>query len=289
MSTSLAPDVDSSESSMQSGMSAAALVTQNSTAVTTLVPAYYSTLTNYQSIETTLKGVVSDAEIWPDSLCGPYTTGVPGLFTSFNDTFQAAAANLTTQVDILTNDPANTAAMSALTTGLQSLLSELQTLQSPMNDLQTQLVDYQTTLQNDWNELEAAIKTLSAGASEAVATISASVNVTYQMLGPCTAIVSMSSETQSSIKQAMNAKQSEAVPIALEQALLSTMLTQNQNATTAMSTILDDWSTLILKYESLIDSLEDAESASSTILAELDIQTAQTQWAQLASYAQTLS
>ena len=42
-----------SESSMQSGMSAASLVTQNSAAVTTLVPAYYSTLTDYASIETT--------------------------------------------------------------------------------------------------------------------------------------------------------------------------------------------------------------------------------------------
>jgi len=274
---------------MQSGMSGAAQVTQNSAAVTTLVPAYYSTLTGYASIEATLKSVVSDAQIWPDSLCGPYTTGVPGLFISFNSTFQAAAANLTTQVNTLNTDPTNAAAMSALSSQLQTLLDELQTLQAPMTTLQTQLVDYQKTLQNDWDELEAAIDSLSASASEAVATVTASVNVTYQMLGPCAAIVSMSSTTEASIKQATDAKQSEAVPIALEQALLSTMLSQNENATTAMSTILGQWAALIDKYEAVIDDLESAQSASSSILAELDIQTAETAWAQLASYAKTLS
>jgi len=288
-SSTLAPDVDSSESSMQSGMSAAAAVTQNSAAVTTLVPAYYATLTGYASIETTLKSVVSDAQIWPDSLCGPYTTGVPGLFISFNTTFQAAAANLTTQVNLLNEDPTNASAASALSSQLQSLLTELQTLQKPMTQLQTQLVAYQKTLQNDWNELEEAIDTLSATASKTVETVSASVNVTFQMLGSCAAIVSMSSSTQASIEQAQHAGQSEAVPIALEQALLSTMINQNESATSAMSTVLDQWATLIDKYEAVIGDLESAQSASSTILAELDIDTATMAWAQLAAYAQSLS
>ena len=289
MTSTLAPDVDSSETSMQSGMSAAAQVTQNSAAVTTLVPAYYSTLIGYASIEATLKSVVSDAQIWPDSLCEPYTTGVPGLFISFNATFQAAAANLTAQVNTLNADPTDAAAMSALSSQLQALLAELLTLQAPMTTLQTQLVAYQKTLQNDYDEIEAAIQSLNADASEAVATVTASVNVTYQMLGPCAAIVQMTSTTQASIKQAIDATQSEAVPIALEQALLSSMLTQNENATTAMSTILGQWAALIDKYEAVIDNLEGAESASSAILAELDIQTAETSWSQLASYAQSLS
>jgi chromosome segregation ATPase len=214
---------------------------------------------------------------------------VPGLFTSFNTTFQAAAANMTTQVNTLNDDPTNAAAMSALTSQLQSLLAELQTLQKPMTQLQTQLVQYQKTLQNDYNELEEAIDSLSATTGEAVETVSASVNPTFQMLGPCAAIVSVSSTTEASIEQAQHAGQSEAVPIALEQALLSAMLTQNENATTAMSDILDQWATLIDRYEAVIEDLQSAESASSAILEELDIQTAQTAWSQLDAYAQSLS
>ena len=290
----LAPDVDSSESSMQSGINAAQQVTQNSQAVITLVPAYYSALSGYASIQQMLEGVVNDAQTWPNTLCASYTQDVPGLFISYNTTFQQNAANLEMQVETLTSDPNNAAAKSSLVSGLQTLLDQLQQLEPPMDDLQTQLTAYETTLQNDYDSIDAALTQLSntvPGAGTVIESVSATLNVTFyssDMLSPCDAIVMLNSDVEVQLKAALNT-QPEVVPVVLARTLLSTLETQNSNATTAMSTILDEWSTLIGKYQAVITDLQNAQGAPSPILEELDIETAQVAWSQLASFAQTLA
>ena len=71
------------------------------------------------------------------------------------------------------------------------------------------------------------------------------------MLSPCVAIVMLNSDVEVQLKAALNT-QPEVVPVVLARTLLSTLETQNSNATTAMSTILDEWSTLIGKYQAVL-------------------------------------
>src|SRR5262249_54612713 len=125
-----------------------------------------------------------------------------------------------------------------------------------------------------------------------VRSLSATLSVNFldcQQLSPCLAVVQVTSDVQVQLTTAMNVAP-QIVPVALMRALLERLLDTNENATTAMSRILDTWSVLAAKQAAFLDDLHRAEGRRlGGILQQLDVQQAGRAWNQLAAFARTMT
>ncbi|HQU84539.1 MAG TPA: HBL/NHE enterotoxin family protein [Pyrinomonadaceae bacterium] len=66
---------------------------------------------------------------------------------------------------------------------------------------------------------------------------------------------------------------------------LGTLVTQSQLAMQSVQVILDTWATLSAKISAVVTDLNDSEKAIGDIMSLVDLQTAQTQWNQLETFA----
>lgn len=291
----LAPDINTTESGMQSSINAAQAVTQYAQALATLVPAYFYALTgNWKSLQPTLQHVIDNAQVWPNSLCGPYTQGIPTSFISYNDCFQKSVGTLLQQETILSKDPTNAAAKTALTTGLQTLQQQLQNLSKPLSDLEPSIISYQNTLQNDHNTIDAIVGDLARSLPDGntvIDSVQSSLDVTFfscSVLGPCSAIVEMKSSIAVQLRIALQTAPP-VVPTVLVQSLLEQMEPENEAATNALTQILEVWNTMNVKLQAVINQIEQAQASQmGDILQELALQDTALSWQQLATYAQNL-
>jgi hypothetical protein len=292
--TVLAPDVSATESQLQQQVSAAHEVTQYCQAVTTLVPAYAEAVTD-PDLQKMLQTVESDTQNWSNSLCAACTQNVPNQFVSFNSTFTTAANRLTSDCQALESNPNDTSARADLLAQLQDLLNQLQQIGQQATTLNKQLVAFQNTVQNDHTLIANGLTTLAAEVphgSTIIQSVQADLGVNFfssQQLSPCIAIVQINEEVSLKVTETA-ASAPEVIPFVLAQSLLTSLQTNNEHATSALSNILETWQSLSSKYQSVITDITNAESSQiGSIVQQLDIQAAATAWQQLAQFAGQLT
>lgn len=285
-----APDVSTTEGQLQQQVSAAQEVTQYCQAVTTLVPAYAEAVTE-PDLQKMLQTVQTDTQTWSNNLCAACTQDVPNQFVTFNSTFTTAANRLTSDCQALENNPNDASARADLLAQLQNLLSQLQQIGQQTSDLQTQLVAFENITQNDHTLIANGLATLASDiphGSTIIQSVQADLGVNFfssQQLSPCIAIIQI--DEQVSLKVTETAASAPVViPFVLAQSLLTSLQTNNEHATAALSNILDTWQSLSNKYQSVITDVTNADSSQiGSIVQQLDIQAAATAWQQLAQFA----
>jgi len=278
-----APDVSATESQLKQQVSAAQEVTQYCQAVTTLVPAYAEAVTD-PDLQTMLQTVQTDTQNWSNSLCAAFTQQIPGQFVSFSETFAAAAARLSSDSQTLLSNPNDTTARSDLLDRLQTLLGQLQQIGQQVSDLQTQLVAFETTTQDDHTLIANGLSKLASDVphgSAIIQAVQANLGVSFfssQQLSPCIAIIQIDAQVSLKVTETA-ASAPEVIPFVLAQSLLTSLQTNNEHATAALSNILNIWQSLSTKYESVITDITNAESSQlGGIVQQLDIQAAATAW-----------
>lgn len=285
-----APDVSTTEGQLQQQVSAAQEVTQYCQAVTTLVPAYAEAVTE-PDLQKMLQTVQTDTQTWSNNLCAACTQDVPNQFVTFNSTFTTTANRLTSDCQALENNPNDASARADLLAQLQNLLSQLQQIGQQTSDLQTQLVAFENITQNDHTLIANGLATLASDiphGSTIIQSVQADLGVNFfssQQLSPCIAIIQI--DEQVSLKVTETAASAPVViPFVLAQSLLTSLQTNNEHATAALSNILDTWQSLSNKYQSVITDVTNADSSQiGSIVQQLDIQAAATAWQQLAQFA----
>jgi hypothetical protein len=289
-----APDVSTTEDQLQQQISAAQAVTQYCQAVTTLVPAYAEAVTD-PDLQKMLQTVQTDTQRWSNSLCAACTQQVPGQFVHFNSAFASAADQLSTDSRTLLNNPNDTNARSDLLARLQDLLSQLDQIGQQVSDLNTQLVAFETTTQNDHTLIASGLTTLASDVPHGptiIQSVQATLGVNFfssQRLSPCIAIIEIDEQVSLKVTETA-ASAPEVIPFVLAQSLLTSLQTNNEHATAALSNILNTWQSLSTKYESVITDITNAESSQlGGIVQQLDIQAAATAWQQLAQFASQLA
>ena len=289
-----APDVSTTESQLQQQVSAAQEVTQYCQAVTTLVPAYAEAVTD-PDLQKMLQTVETDTRTWSNNLCSAFTQDVPNQFITFNNTFMTAANLLTSDCQALENNPNNASARADLLAQLQDLLGQLQQIGQQTSNLNTELVTFQNTVQNDHTQIANGLTKLASEVphgSTIIQSVQASLGVNFfssQQLSPCIVIIQIDEQVSLKVTETA-ASAPEVIPFVLAQSLLTSLQTNNEHATAALSNILNTWQSLSTKYQSVITDITNAESSQiGSIVQQLDIQAAVTAWQQLAQFASQLT
>jgi hypothetical protein len=290
----LAPDVNATESQLQQQVSAAQAVTQYCQAVTTLVPAYATAVTD-PSLQKLLQTVQTDTQTWSNGLCAAFTQQVPGDIVAFNSTFKAGAASLTEDSQALLSDPDNQKARADLIAQLQNLLNELQQNGLQVTNLAGQLVIFENTVQNDHTLIDSGLQQLAQAVphgSTIIDSVQTNLGVSFfssQQLSPCIAIIEIDSEVSLKVTETA-ASAPEVIPFVLAQSLLTSLKTNNEQATAALSAILNTWQSLTARYQAVITDITQAESSElGGIVQQLEIQTTIAAWNQLAQFASQLT
>ncbi|HVB63347.1 MAG TPA: hypothetical protein VNE17_01365 [Nitrolancea sp.] len=289
----LAPDVNATESQLQQQVSAAQAVTQYCQAVTTLVPAYAAAVTD-PSLQKMLQTVQTDTQTWPNSLCAAFTQQVPGNIIAFNTTFSASSASLTQDSQTLLSNPDDQKARGDLIAQLQNLLNGLQQTDQQITNLAGQLVTFENTVQSDHALIDGGLQQLSQEVPHGatiIQSVQANLGVSFfssQQLSPCIAIVEIDSDVSLKVTETA-ASAPEVIPFVLAQALLTSLKTTNEQATAALSAILNTWQSLTTRYQAVITDITQAESSQlGGIVQQLEIQTTIAAWNELAEFASQL-
>lgn len=287
-----APDQNTAEQQMQQQIDAVTAVTDYCQAVVTLLPAYSAAIST-QNLQTVVSDATSHAAQWGSGLCRSCTQIVPAMFSGFNDAYQAAQQQILDDEQTLMSDPSDASARSDLQRTLSGLVGALEDRGKQVTALQGTLTDFQTTLQGDHTAIEGVIATLATVSENGVLIneAQAALGVTFlssQGLSPCMVIVEIDSQVQVNLDGSAAAG-TEIIPAVLAQALLTTIASNNETATQALSALADTWEIVSQKYQSTLTDLQNTDAAQiGGILQELDIQESGTAWQQLAQFANSL-
>ncbi len=288
----LAPDPLTAQQQMQRQVNAATAITDYCQALITLLPAY-SSLIKSTDLSALVASATQHASVWTSGLCMECTEVVPDLFVGFDGTYERAQVHMLEDERALQQSPGDTQAREDLVGRLSSLVAALEPRGEKVASLVRSVGDLQTTLQGDHTASAAIIQRLSGTSEQGMIVTQAQAELgldflSSRTLSPCTAIVEI--DAQVAVKlDGGPAAGTEVIPAVLLDALLSSLRTQNESATQALSALSDTWHVVTGQYGSTITALEQAQGAGvGEILQELDIQQAGRVWRQLARFAQSI-
>lgn len=291
----LAPDINTVEDCMQSSMNTSQAITRYAQAITTLVPAYFFSLSGpWKNLQSTLQRIVHHAQMWPNNLCASYTQGVPNLFTTYNDAFQRTAKTLFVQDQILRKTPHDADAKNALEIGLQTLKKQLQALQKPLLALTPETVKFETMMKEDHAYLDQVVGELAStvpGADKVIDSLQSLLEEPFfscNLLAPCHATVEMKSSVVVQLRLALQSAPP-VVPVVVLQALLEQIETANEAMTNNLADVVEVLSVLDVKLQVALAELQRIEASQVVdLLQQLALKDAALAWRQLAAYAQAL-
>ena len=249
----LGPDVTSASASLQAGVTAVSVVTNYAQASLTAVPRVSQPPDWFAPIAKDLLTAQGHAQGWIKTICPAVSSGLPKGIASFNHLFQSSARQIIAAQDAI------------LAAGGTPTAAQRAQVGSLIDALATALAAQQSSL----------------------AVIGENFLQSTQ-LGPCTAIV-MIDMNISLLIGGVNADPT-VVTLVLAQAIVQNQLTNAPAAEQAVQAIVDFWGTLAAKTKAVATDLSNAaDNQYLTILSQIDIKVAQTQWQQLADFAATLN
>ncbi len=152
-----------------------------------------------------------------------------------------------------------------------------------------QLEDFNTKLLADVNALGSAVGTLEqhlADGSQYVQKLKQVYSESFvdveSHLSPCNVIVLLDMDI--SVKVSMTGAPLQAVAIVIAQTLVERVNQNVKQTQPALQVVLDSWGTLQSKLAAVLNDLDGATDDFASILAEFDLNAAETQWSELGNF-----
>jgi hypothetical protein len=287
----LTTDVDQTRARLQTCTTAAASVAKHAQATITTIPAMPNPPDWFVPVAADLKRAQDHARDWLRRLCPAVSRTMPEGLASFNEAFQSATGDI---LDVLDSTDAGDSLTPGQRTQVDSALADLTTAVTARAQAATALLTdvkaYFTTINGDQDQLQKDLATVSAKFADSgkwIQELNAVFDESFlddNVLGPCTVIVN--------VKLAISAQLGEtgADPtfntLVIAKAILQNQIANFTGAQQALADILDTWTTYKAKVDAVVSDLNDAKNDSGyvAILTQLDLQTAQRQWQELADF-----
>lgn len=291
----LAPDPSTTEQALQSNAAAATAATNYAQATLTAVPPIRNAPDWFAPIQSDLTTAQTHARQWLITICPGVTGRVPQGIVDFAAVFRAKSASLLQiQQAIFSAGGSPTAEQRAnVDTLLGGLSSAIATQQSAVALLQSQIAAYSTAIKSDQDALANDLGNVSARFASGgnwVQQLTATIGESFLQttaLGPCTAIVQIDMNISLQIGGIM--ADPTVIALVFAKAILENQLANAPLAEQAVQAMVDTWGTVKAKADAVAADLHDAQdSAYLAILSQIDLETAATQWQQLADYASKL-
>lgn len=286
---------DTTEDNLKNNASAASVVTEYAQATITAVPTLPNPPDWFEPIQNDITTAQNHAQNWVGTICPAVTTGIPQGIISFNETFQAKTnqiLNIVQEIQSASGQPdsAQRADIAGLFDDLNTAMGQQATA---VGALQNQIVQYSNEIKTDQSTLAADLGNVSErfiNGQVWIQQLTTSISDNFldsQVLGPCSVIVTIDMNIQFKI-QGVGADPS-IITLVFAKAILENQVNNSSAAQNAVQAVLDSWTTLQAKNQAVIADLKDAQDAQYiSVLVQVDLQTAQTQWQQLSDFASSL-
>lgn len=278
--------VDASRSAMTT---VSALAQASITAVPKLtgMPSWYAPI--QASVDTAQK----HSRTWLETICPAVSGGVPQAIVDFNSTFQTCSGTILSTIDAIGNSTPTPTQKSTISGAFTELLNAAKSRAKSAASVTKELTQYNADLVGDVRDLGTAIGTLEqhlADGNQYVQKIKSVIGDKFidveSPFGPCNVIVMVNIDIQ--VKVTTVGAPQQAIAIVLAQALVDALDENVKNSMAPLQIVLDSWGTLQAKIAAVISDVSEAEGEYVNILRDFDINAAQLQWNELATYAKTL-
>lgn len=268
-------------------------VSQFAQASITLVPQLNGMPSWFAPIQNVIDTAQGHSQNWLQSICPAVSLGLPQAIVDYNQEFQTGSQKILDTLDEIGSSQPTGDQKSAISTALNSLLDAAQKQATAAATTKTDLSQYMTGLVQDVNALGDAIGTLEASlanGSQYVQTLKNTIGENFvdveSKLSPCNVIVMMNMNIEVSVS--MTGAPQPAIAAVLAQSLIGMLDSNVKNTMDSLQVVLDSWGTLQAKINAVISDLQSVGNDYASFLQQFDLATAQTQWDQLSSYAESL-
>jgi flagellar biosynthesis chaperone FliJ len=233
---------------------------------------------------------------WLKNICPTVTKAVPDGIISFSSTFEDAASKILGILEQIQKNPRGIPDDSQIQNANSQfayLVSEIQKISDTVSAVQSQIEGFFNEVVNNRSTLYEDVSTAQAKFEDGlkwVQDLHAVIGDDFlncQVMGPCNSIVLINMDI-SFKAQSLGADPS-IITLVFIEAILKKQISNQKNVVPAIQNVLDMWTTLLEKTESVITDLKDAQGERYTdILKRIDLGVAKIQWKQLADYVRKL-
>ncbi len=291
----LTPDLETTKKNLNNNAGAASEVTKYAQATISAVPKLQNPPDWFVPIQGHLATAQGHAKNWLRNICPSVTANVPQGIVDFNASFQSKSNGILAILQEIQSAGGQPSEQQR--TNVAALFGDLTTAiagqETALGSLQQQIKAYSTEIKADQDTLADDLGTVSArfvNAQVWIQQLNAAIGEHFldgSVLGPCIAIVEI--DMNVSFKVGGVGSDPSLVTLVFAKAILENQTGNSQAAQQALQSVLDTWTTLKVKNEAVISDLKDAEDAQYiNVLAQVDLETAQAQWQQLADFASCL-
>ncbi len=292
----LNPDINTTQKQLKAAYDSTSAVTNYAQATITAVPKVLNPPSWFQSTGEDIRTSQEHARCWLKNTCPAVTVTVPCSVIQFSQTFDDAASKLLDLLKAMESQPGESPTgeqrqqvdeiFAGLLEETQQQNQAVQSLQGQISDFFRQIIADHTALSDDLSATQAMF----AEGKKWIQTLQADIGedfITSQAMGPCHSIVEIKIEITFAI-QSSGADPDLAI-LVLAEAILKNLVSNQASVTPAIQNVLDLWTTLAVKIESVITDLQKAEGEDYTsVLKKIDLMVARDQWKQVADYAAEL-
>lgn len=279
-------------------MSAAAVITVYAGGMRyTVAPLTMATLPSwFDPVKASITTAVTNATNWMDDLCPDATRAVPQSVVDFATTFSSASitlSNLETEI-LMSSGAATPEQRQRAETALQSLKTGVATADGGVSAIEARLLGLAKSLATDHDNLGAAAAIVNRNIPDGGAT-SKQINVelgddflTITANGPCMVSLAIKTDIEIKIKQTADTH-TELVPYVLAQRLIANGISDNEQATSALSNFRAIWALMDgLVGDTANDLGEATDEHVLPVLQAAEFDAARDVWSHLASVAASL-
>lgn len=280
---------------LKAGVNASTVVSRYAQATLTAVPILPDSPSWVEPIKLNLITAQEYASTWLKIICPCLCRTIPKSIIDYSGLFQSISSEI---LDILQKLQSSNALptqqqrnrigvlFDELSSHIKNQQTLLITLQNKINAYSMNIKSAQDTLAEDLGNVSEKF----VDAKKWITNIKTCMEEDFldsTVLGPCIAIVEVN--TDISVKVQGSGADPSIITLLFATAILKNQTTNLTPAELAVQTMLDNWATLKVKNEAVIDDLENAKDDEyRRILIKVDLQTAQEQWLQLSGFAQKL-
>ncbi len=291
----LSPDLEVTKQYLRTNDSAASTATKYAQATISSVPTLKNPPDWFAPIQSHLTVSQNHAKNWLREICPNVTNSVPQGIVDFSSSFQNTSGqmlNILQEIQSSGGQPSSQQriAVSALFNDLNTIINKQETV---LDSLQGEIKAYSANIKTDQDDLAEDLGIISAKFANSqiwIQQLTAAISENFldcTALGPCAAIVEI--DMNISLKVEGIGSDPSLITLVFAKAILENQTGNSQMAQQAVQSVLDTWTTLKAKNEAVISDFNDAQDSQYiNILIQVDLETAQTQWQQLADFASGL-
>lgn len=310
----LGPDVDHTKTIMNGSLDSVSAITHYALTIRALeINSAFLSKDLVHTLEKSINQVKRHADVWLNTLMPEVTVSFPEVVKSFSKKFESKSASLIKLNSTILKSghgPATKAQKEKATKKITYLLTEIEEQLVQQKKIREELDSFNELLQKDQTLLAADSteiqrtqtnnltdqKTLQGKIKSVQHDISSDQDKMKYMwlLGPMTEVsisdhISQLKNKLKGLNANLSKEQVEAARLIMLSHTFKALKNSNLNTQSIYSSVIEAWEVLKQKYSAVLKSLEDSSMDDlGGVLLELDLETAQTGWQQLADFVSDL-